>query len=927
MKKKGLGPVIAIALLLVTTSLAVVSFQTWYDTYQTNIFTDLETQSNLALNSQELEIYNLIGSILYLKNSNSENITINKIKLDSSICFTNYSISPGISEIDLLDCYENLTTNVPRIIIYTDTQILEKSFFLSGISVINLLSAPRFPSLIFTSNITSISYDGSINLSWTSNYADTCIASVDWSGNQSLSNSTIISNILSTSTYTLSCTGIGGSISRSVTINVGAPPAPILSFSVNTSGVDYGDDINLSWISSNTDTCTASGNWSGIKSISGTEIQINLLSNSTYILNCTGIGGSIKQSLTINVGSPPAPLLSFTSNLATIDYDSSVTLNWTSSNTDSCIASGDWVGAKAISNLETLNNLISDKTYILNCMGVGGEISRSLTITVNLPPAPTLSFSADNTSIIYDSDITLSWISSNTDTCTGSGDWSGAKVLSGSQNFFNLLSSKTYVLNCSGIGGSIEQSVTVNVANALDCLGPDSATILHENSKTYYLTSSVAWDQTCSGESRSCSNGILDGSNTFASCSINNCPFGSIIGLCSICSGTSPVATEMPSDDTSCGTIDCDGLDNYQIIGTQGATTTSQCEYDNYADLTSSRCELESDCKDANSADCGSPTTTTPITAGVCQYVGGCSGGTVGSLLNYADGTSCGASMECQSGSCIIAGPTFSSVWDTTKISTGSSASTQVALPLESDGTYDFTVNWGDGNSNTITTWNQAEVIHTYGSEGIYEINITGTIKGFRFNDGGDKLKLSDVQEWGALNLGNNNGYFAGCENLIGTATDALNLTGTTTLEGAFGSCTNFNGAIGNWNVSNVINMELLFIGAESFNQDISNWDVSTVEDMTGMFIRTIDFDQNINGWDVSNVWEMDIMFMQSFFDGDISGWDVSGVDNMEMMFRDSFFDQDISGWDVSNVFFCMLFDDNSEPSWSADEKPTFTNC
>ncbi|TKJ19826.1 MAG: hypothetical protein CEE42_15315, partial [Promethearchaeota archaeon Loki_b31] len=43
----------------------------------------------------------------------------------------------------------------------------------------------------------------------------------------------------------------------------------------------------------------------------------------------------------------------------------------------------------------------------------------------------------------------------------------------------------------------------------------------------------------------------------------------------------------------------------------------------------------------------------------------------------------------------------FNSVWNTTLTSSSSSSSNQVALPLESTGTYNFTIDWGDGNIDT----------------------------------------------------------------------------------------------------------------------------------------------------------------------------------------------------------------------------------
>ena len=62
----------------------------------------------------------------------------------------------------------------------------------------------------------------------------------------------------------------------------------------------------------------------------------------------------------------------------------------------------------------------------------------------------------------------------------------------------------------------------------------------------------------------------------------------------------------------------------------------------------------------------------------------------------------------------------FISLWDTTE--DGESNSNQIKLPLESSGTYNFVVDWGDGSNDTITSYNQDEVTHTYSQGGIYEI-------------------------------------------------------------------------------------------------------------------------------------------------------------------------------------------------------------
>ena len=60
----------------------------------------------------------------------------------------------------------------------------------------------------------------------------------------------------------------------------------------------------------------------------------------------------------------------------------------------------------------------------------------------------------------------------------------------------------------------------------------------------------------------------------------------------------------------------------------------------------------------------------------------------------------------------------------------------------------------------------------------------------------------------------------------------------------AKGDCShNMHGAIGEWDVSRVIDMSSM-LAISSFNGNISRWDVSKVIDMTGMFMTAISFAQ-----------------------------------------------------------------------------------
>ena len=46
-----------------------------------------------------------------------------------------------------------------------------------------------------------------------------------------------------------------------------------------------------------------------------------------------------------------------------------------------------------------------------------------------------------------------------------------------------------------------------------------------------------------------------------------------------------------------------------------------------------------------------------------------------------------------------------------------------------------------------------SEKTHTYPSAGTYKIKITGTLQGFRFDNGGDKLKMLDIKKWGIFDI------------------------------------------------------------------------------------------------------------------------------------------------------------------------------
>jgi len=234
-----------------------------------------------------------------------------------------------------------------------------------------------------------------------------------------------------------------------------------------------------------------------------------------------------------------------------------------------------------------------------------------------------------------------------------------------------------------------------------------------------------------------------------------------------------------------------------------------------------------------------------------------------------------------------------------------------ITLPLVSDGTYNFIVDWGDGNTSNVTTYNSANITHTYITAAYYNVTMNGTIEGWSFyEDSTSRTKIYDITQWGDFKFqgGTDNRYFYRATNLYISATDAPDMSNVTDMRYIFGAATSLEDSnLSHWNTSTVTNMGSVFqnpFGSNDFSGDISGWDTSSVTDMSNMFYYNTVFNQDLDQWDVSSVIEMDNMFYRtSAFNGNISSWNVSSVQNMESMFRlAGVFNQDLDQWDTSSV-------------------------
>ncbi|WP_273453885.1 PQQ-dependent sugar dehydrogenase [Nevskia ramosa] len=164
------------------------------------------------------------------------------------------------------------------------------------------------PTLNFTAEPTTIALGASTTLRWTSTGATACTASGAWSGSQATSGTRVSKPTAGTKTYTLSCTGSGGSVSSSVSVVV-VPPAPELTLSASPTTITLGQSATLSWVSKNATSCTASDAWSGSKPLSGSEVVTpTVVGISGYDLRCrVSGGGRVDRTVAITVNPATAP--------------------------------------------------------------------------------------------------------------------------------------------------------------------------------------------------------------------------------------------------------------------------------------------------------------------------------------------------------------------------------------------------------------------------------------------------------------------------------------------------------------------------------------------------------------------------------------------------------------------------------------------
>ncbi len=228
-----------------------------------------------------------------------------------------------------------------------------------------------------------------------------------------------------------------------------------------------------------------------------------------------------------------------------------------------------------------------------------------------------------------------------------------------------------------------------------------------------------------------------------------------------------------------------------------------------------------------------------------------------------------------------ISNTTMNTEWEVT------SSGQTVTLPIS--GNVNVSVDWGDGNIETITTDNPT---HKYASAGTYQIRVGGTCDmwGTNSNVATYTQIMTKVNQWGEL--GASKYSFAGCTKLtyVSPTISATASAAITDMSNMFASCTGLTSIdLSKFDTSNVTTMESMFMNATGLTTlNLSKLNTGNVQYMQQMFYGCT----GLTSLNLTNLDTSSVIAMQNMFNGcsalktlDLKDFNTSNVGNMGGMF------------------------------------------
>ena len=213
---------------------------------------------------------------------------------------------------------------------------------------------------------------------------------------KSVVSDTIDVTVDANTTYTLSATNAGGTVSQDVTVVVG-DLVTITSFAPSQAAVTTGDPVTLSWNVANAMALSLTDQDNQIISLAGKSLNSDSIdivptsSTSTYTLVAQGFGGPVSAVATVTVNPLMASITSFAADDTDTTSGQPVTLTWVTEQTTGLTLQDDQGRMIDISALMRDGDSVSvspqvTTTYTLTATDGTNSPSQSVTITVGAAP-------------------------------------------------------------------------------------------------------------------------------------------------------------------------------------------------------------------------------------------------------------------------------------------------------------------------------------------------------------------------------------------------------------------------------------------------------------------------------------------------------------------------------------------------------------
>ncbi|MBL8121872.1 hypothetical protein JNM87_03920 [Candidatus Saccharibacteria bacterium] len=342
-----------------------------------------------------------------------------------------------------------------------------------------VVTVAAVPALIYAGTSSTIRWEAT-------NSPTGCTASGDWSGTKAGSGSESTAKLTTAKqyTYTITCTNASGTSdpkSAFVTVQELPPDVPLVTIEASPAGpIAPGGSTTIRWsVSNNPTTCTASGDWSGTKAASGSQVISSMSTIKTYqfILNCSNGAGGTLDAVSVQV-IPTAPSVSLTVSPSTIVSGQSATITWSATNSPtSCTASGNWSGTKNVAGGTTSTGAMAAGSYVYNlsCTNAGGTgYANNIPLTVNNPSKPVVTLSVSPISVNTGGSANLTWsVANGATSCTATAspsnsNWTGSKSVNGgtaSTGALTTTGTKSFTLSCTNAGGTGTATTSVTVSS------------------------------------------------------------------------------------------------------------------------------------------------------------------------------------------------------------------------------------------------------------------------------------------------------------------------------------------------------------------------------------------------------------------------------------------------------------------------------